>query len=432
MSREALPANNAGTSPAPATGRGPAWLSRPVRLLMAAAAVDWLGTGLLVAASTVYFVRIVGLPTPQVGTGLTVAGALAMAASLPVGRLADRYGPKPVLIGMYLLRAAATVAYLGVSGWWGLVAAGAFRLLGDQATSPLVQAVVSEITTGDQRVRVMSVYRVVVNVATAASTSLAAYAIGVGSRTAFAVLLIGNAAAFALTALLFLRIPVPPRARREAGGWRRERRKRPKADMTLLGLALSDCVFSLWQPILSIAVPLWVVDRTGAPDYLVGLLFTLNTIVCVTCQVPAGTWLAGLGRAAVGYSTVGLITAAACCFYAAAGFLGEAFAVVSLVTATLLLSAAEILQTTGAWALSFATAPEEAKAHHLSVFNLGRTTSRALIGPLLLTTVVTLPQGTGWLGLAGVGVVSSGAVLMFSRRIVARVAAQHRSAADIS
>ena len=44
--------------------------------------------------SAVFFTQIVGLSAAQVGLGLTIAGAAAFLAALPMGKLVDRFGPK--------------------------------------------------------------------------------------------------------------------------------------------------------------------------------------------------------------------------------------------------------------------------------------------------------------------------------------------------
>lgn len=87
-------------------------------LVQGATLIEWTGTGLFLAVSTIYFVKVAHLSTSSVGAGLTIGGAVAVATAVPIARLAARFGPKPVLIGVMLLRALATVGYLGVDGWW--------------------------------------------------------------------------------------------------------------------------------------------------------------------------------------------------------------------------------------------------------------------------------------------------------------------------
>jgi MFS family permease len=82
--------------------------------LLAAALVDWLGTGLFLAVSTIFFVRFVGLSVAEVGLGLTIAALSAMPMLVPVGRLADRYGPRNMLILVEIIRSIGPFLMTGV------------------------------------------------------------------------------------------------------------------------------------------------------------------------------------------------------------------------------------------------------------------------------------------------------------------------------
>ncbi len=53
-----------------------------------------LGEGTFMTGSAVFFTQVVGLSAAQVGLGLTLAGAASFAAAYPMGRIADRIGPK--------------------------------------------------------------------------------------------------------------------------------------------------------------------------------------------------------------------------------------------------------------------------------------------------------------------------------------------------
>jgi Na+/melibiose symporter-like transporter len=79
--------------------------------LLTAALIDWLGTGLFLAMSTVFFVRVVGLSVSDVDSGLTIAALAALPSIALVGRLADRYGPRDMLIVTEVLQGAATSAW---------------------------------------------------------------------------------------------------------------------------------------------------------------------------------------------------------------------------------------------------------------------------------------------------------------------------------
>ncbi|MFD0633359.1 hypothetical protein ACFQ9X_19125 [Catenulispora yoronensis] len=66
----------------------------PRRVLALATALAMTGYGIYLTASVLYFTRAMGLAPSRVGVGLTVAGAVALAAGVPVGHLADRRGSR--------------------------------------------------------------------------------------------------------------------------------------------------------------------------------------------------------------------------------------------------------------------------------------------------------------------------------------------------
>lgn len=86
-------------------------------------------------------------------------------------------------------------------------------------------------------------------------------------------------------------------------------------------------------------------------------------------------------------------------FAVSAAPLGTAYACTMLVIATLLLTAAELWQSVGAWELSYAYAPEDRKAEYLSIFALGNS-AQDVLGPPLVTVVVLGWGEAGWAALA--------------------------------
>lgn len=70
--------------------RGPG----PLRNLSTLTLINTTGNGLWLTVNALYLTRVGGLSAGQVGLGLTVAGAVCMVASAPMGYLADRRGPR--------------------------------------------------------------------------------------------------------------------------------------------------------------------------------------------------------------------------------------------------------------------------------------------------------------------------------------------------
>ena len=65
-----------------------------VRSLAGQSVISAFGEGAFLTGSAVFFTIIVGLSAQQVGLGLSIAALTRFALSVPLGRLADRMGPK--------------------------------------------------------------------------------------------------------------------------------------------------------------------------------------------------------------------------------------------------------------------------------------------------------------------------------------------------
>lgn len=264
--------------------------------LLTAALVDWAGTGMFIAVSTVFFVRVAGLSVPEVGLGLTVAALAAMGLILPIGRLGDRYGPRGVLILVELVQGAATAGYLAVHSWREFLAVSVVVAVTQQTAPPLIQALVGELAEAPRRTRILAVHRTVINVGISAGSLTAGLLLGSGLHQAFQVLLWADAVAFVLAAVLLCAVPGRRnlRARSAPASWKALR------DTRLLALTAYDALMCLWQPMLNVAFPLWLVTRTRAPVSLVGVLFAVASACTIVLQYPSSLLTGTPRRACAG------------------------------------------------------------------------------------------------------------------------------------
>ncbi|MFJ4713501.1 MFS transporter [Streptomyces sp. NPDC088785] len=384
-------------------------------LVQGATLIEWTGTGLFLAVSTIYFVKVAHLSTSSVGIGLTIGGAIAVLAALPIARLAGRFGPKSVLIGVMLLRALATVGYLWVDGWWSFLLIVALIAVTEQSSPPLVQAYVGARSPESLRAKVMAVQRTVVNLGISLGGLIAGVALGSGSPGAFRPLLIGGAVAYVIVAVVFATArdggtpgPVGATGVRDL-----------LKDRRLLGFTAYNALVSLWMPVLNVAFPLWLVTATEVPERYVGILYAVNTVLCIALQYPLNRCYNTTTRAWISYATAAaLLSCGALAFAAAPGF-GAHGALLTLGGAVALLTFAELLQVGASWTLSFALAPEGARSAYLVLFNTSRTVANRVAGPVLMTGVVLALGRAGWIALAGVlllGAVVPLAVLRRTRR----------------
>ena len=84
---------------------------RTSRRLLVLFMIDSVGTGMFLAGSALFFTRVMGLSVGQVGLGLSLAGVTGFVCAVPLGRLADRFGSRRLLVLLYLWRGLGFVAY---------------------------------------------------------------------------------------------------------------------------------------------------------------------------------------------------------------------------------------------------------------------------------------------------------------------------------
>jgi MFS family permease len=373
---------------------------------LAVGLIDSTGTGLYLAGSALFFTLIVGLTAAQVGIGLSIAGVLGLAAQPAIGWLADRWGPRRVLVLLHLYRATGFTAYVFVDNFTQFVIIAAFLGAGDQAVGPIYQALAEELVGPEKRVGMMARMRMVFNVGFTVGALLAGLAIGRGTRLAFDLLILGNAASFLAAAVLLGRVRVDPSGAPGTTAARKAVRAAPLRlpalrDGRYMAVAAVNGLLTLHIALLGIGVPLWVTGHTQAPKALVGLLLVVNTVLAVLFQVRASRGTENVSGSASAMRKAAVALAVSCALFALASRPGSTPLVVAILVAGLVaLTAGELFQSAGGWGLSFALAPDRSRAEYLATFNLG-TSAQFVLGPAIVTVAVVGNGTAGWLAMAG-------------------------------
>src|SRR5262245_57576531 len=76
-----------------------------------------VGNGVFTTGSAVFFLHVAGLSPVQVGIGFSVAGALSLLFSVPLGGLADRFGGRRVWLAGVLAEACILFWYPWAHGF---------------------------------------------------------------------------------------------------------------------------------------------------------------------------------------------------------------------------------------------------------------------------------------------------------------------------
>ncbi len=364
-----------------------------VRRLSWMVLVNTLGNGMFMTASALYFTRVVGLGAGQVGLGLTVAGACGVAASIPAGRAADRWGSRRTLIALCVVQAAGMAAYVLVQGFAAFLVVVCLETAVDRAASTCRNTLYADALPPATRVPGRAYLRAVTNVGIGAGAALAAFALQVDTRGAYLALIVANAVTFLVVAAILPWIPVTPRPAPEAHHV--QARRGALTDRPYLLVTALNALLSLQFAVLTIGIPLWIVRETSAPHALAGATMLVNTALVVVFQVRATRFARDVRQAARSCRLAGLLLAGYCLAVAATHSLPALPASVLLLAAVALGTAGEVLSQAGGWLLSYDLAAEHAAGAYQGVFNAG-SAAGAMIAPLVVTGTAIDHAPWGW------------------------------------
>jgi predicted MFS family arabinose efflux permease len=164
-------------------------------------------TGSFLTGTAVFFTQIVGLSGAQVGLGLSLAGVVTLLLSLPLGRLSDRVGAKPLWAVGSLVEA---VLYF------------AWPLVGDMVTFVALLSVLAAVSTAgntgrnvyriavfprEVRVRALAYMRSARNVGYTLGALAGGIALAIGTRTAITAVPVLTGVLLLLNAAMVMTLP---------------------------------------------------------------------------------------------------------------------------------------------------------------------------------------------------------------------------------
>lgn len=378
----------------------------PPRILALAQLANSIGDGAYYVCSALYFTRIVGLSPTQVGFALTLGWAVGFVAGVPLGHLADRRGPRGTAALLAVATATAVGSFLFVRSFPVFVVVACLYATSQCGLAAARQALLAGLVDRARRTRIRAHLQATVNAGLAVGAALGGAALHLDTRAAYLTVLAMDALSFLLSALILLRLPpVPPIAAAPAGEPALAvLRDRPYALVSLLNM-----VALLNMPLLSLVIPLWIVQRTEAPSWTVSALLVLNTLGVVLFQVRVARRVTDLESAARSVRRAGAVLLAACAVFAlssASSAWSSAWAAaLVLLLAACLQVFGEMTHASGSWEIGFGLAPAGRQGQYQGFFGSGAAVAR-MLGPLPLTTLILTWGTPGWLVLGGLFLLS--------------------------
>ncbi len=366
-----------------------------VRVLTLSNLAKTVGHGVVTSVIVLYFTMKVGISADKVGLALSLGAALGMLGSVPIGHLADLYGPRNVTVGLLFLLGIFVGAYAFVSSFPWLVVVVSLTLMAESAAYASRGALIAGLIPPEERVNALSYMRSVANVGIAIGAAAGGIALFLNSTPVYLGVLAGGGLCFILSGSAYLAVPSVPALGKDRGGprWAALR------DRPYLLLALLNTILVMHTTILAVALPIWITTRTTAPSWMYSLVLIVNTLAVVLLQVRVskGSELPEGGGRAMKRS--GLLLALCCVLFAAAQDQPVLFAALAVVAGAAVHVFGEMLQGAGQWSVSFGLAPDGAQGQYQGLFAMSVQLG-TVATPALAVLLLTHYGWLGWLVLA--------------------------------
>jgi predicted MFS family arabinose efflux permease len=356
--------------------------------------VNSFGFGLILPAMALYGTRVVHISGPQVGLGMTIAAAVSLVTAVPLGDLADRYGPREMVSFGLVIQCLAALSYLFVRNFTEFMVVATVDTVSLGGLSAADGALLRRIG-GENPAAFRASIRSLINLGLSLGLVGNAIAVQVGTASAYRALFLFNGltfvAAFAVSWRLPRYEPLPKPA--VAARWV------ALTDKAYAGFTALNGLMALQYPVLVLLLPLWIVAHTHAPRWSISVIVFLNTILVTLLQVRIGRQVKTVRNGGVALRRAGVLFLFSCSAMGLATGLPAWAALLLLGAAVVLHTLGEIWQSSGAFAVSYGLAAKHATGQYMGVARIGSGIG-AGVAPLVLLGLV-LPQGrAGWIGLA--------------------------------
>src|SRR5262249_37678359 len=147
---------------------------------------------------------------------------------------------------------------------------------------------------------------------------------------------------------------------------------------------------ALFNDMLSLALPLWLVAYTHAPVTLVSVALLVNTIGCVTLQVWAARRTHSASDAIPVTRRGAFVVASSCVLFSLTAHRSSWLVTVLVVVAATVHVLGELWLSSGTFAVIFDLAPDWAQGQYQGAYQAGRQIGNMAAPPILTALVIAL------------------------------------------
>ncbi len=366
-----------------------------------------LGEGTFMTGSAVFFTQVVGLSAAQVGLGLTLAGAASFAAAYPMGRIADRIGPKRAWAVSAVGQAAMFSVWPFIESFSGYLAMAITMEVIGALGGAAHGAYTLDVLPPGERVKSRAYMYSALNVGFTIGSLIGGIALAFESLSLLRMVPWFTATVFLVNALAITRLPKAPHDLKTV----EERKVKIPGPGPLRNPGFMASEFFkgiMWtnQVILNVVIPLWLVETTDAPWSVLALLFGTNTVMCIFLPMAAARGVKDRPTAlrAIRVSTVFFVTSCLITLstHETVGWLTVLMFFLGHVT----LTGAELFLSAASWTFEAELMDPRRRGEYQGSSELASTLG--YVGAPALYTFLAMNWGAaGWLVIAGIIVVAA-------------------------
>jgi MFS family permease len=269
-------------------------LPRAVWLLQAGGLANMFGNGIIVPFLIIYLHNVRGISLGVAGLVASTNALVALVSGPLGGAMADRVGPRRVLVGSLVVMSVAFALFPLIRAPWHAFALNALAGFGSGAFWPSQGALLSGLTPPAQRPAAFAQQRVTMNLGIGLGGLVGGLIATTSDPSSFTTLFVLDTATFLVFAVVLLAF-VPNliwHEPHEAGGYRAVFRDRPFMSFIFLNTTL----IAVSIPLLSELFPVFAKNEASVSESGIGLIFFLNTLLIVLLQLPIAKFQEGRRR----------------------------------------------------------------------------------------------------------------------------------------
>lgn len=366
-----------------------------VRKLTFANYINTFGNGMFHTVGIIYFSYTVGLGAHAVAFAFTIGAAVSLAVSVPAGHLADKWSPKYVGMISFVLQGVVLGLQVFTKTWTVFVILLCLEYFVERFGQNARMSYIAQVGEGQKRVEARAYMRAVTNLGIGSGTLIAGISLAINTPAAYKTMIVADAISFLLAAIAYSRVPniTPTLQEHEKFDW-----YVLKDHRYIIATALNGGL-NLHFLIQNVAIPVWVVQETNAPRWMISGIMLLNTIAIVLFQVHTSKKADNIKAAAKSFQQASFFIAMASLVYALAHGVNALFASLFMLLGMAVHIAGELYGSNAAWMIAMDLADQRRQGVYQGIWSMGFGLTD-MIGPSILVALVIGIGQLGWVILA--------------------------------